>query len=163
MLYENGLKNHPKMTDKALGLLAVGEYMLVTTYGLQGRTSKAANHYRDAEKKRNSIDKEAAEKIDWTCRMLGTATVSKMHPGFVSHGECHHCGKVTDSPKRCSACKVVFYCSSECQLESWKHGHQKECKTLRSERDVQKSEDRRDYKAQHKRSNMPETTLGKGD
>ena len=62
LLYDTSLKDHPKMTDKALGRLAVGEYMLVTAYGMQGRSDKAVNHYRDAEKKRNAIDKRVAEK-----------------------------------------------------------------------------------------------------
>lgn len=154
-MYDSALKDHPKMTDKALGRLAVAEYMLVSTYGFQGKTAKAANHYRDAEKKRNSIDKTEAEKINWTCRMLATAAVSKLHPGFISHGECHHCGKVTDNPKRCSICKVVFYCGKECQKLAWKNGHKKECKTLKSERDTERAEDRKEYKNEQKRSKMP--------
>ena len=50
-VYERSLKDNPKMTDKAVGRLAVAEFMLATTYGMQGKSAKAANHYRDADKK----------------------------------------------------------------------------------------------------------------
>ncbi|KAJ7744165.1 hypothetical protein B0H16DRAFT_1560383 [Mycena metata] len=39
---------------------------------------------------------------------------------------CRHCG---DKPGTliCSGCRKVSYCSSECQLVSWKHGHKELC------------------------------------
>lgn len=37
---------------------------------------------------------------------------------------------VADAVKSCSACKVVRYCSSECQKKGWKRGHKKLCKWL---------------------------------
>lgn len=154
MFYENGLKDHPKMTDKAIGRLAVAEYMLVIAYAGKCERAKVANHYRDAEEKRNSMDKEEAMKVDWTCRMLATAAVSKMHPGFLSHGECHQCGTVTDNPKRCSNCRSAFYCSKECQAMAWKSGHKIECKEIKSERKSEKSALKKEYKAQQSRSNM---------
>ena len=45
--------------------------------------------------------------------------------------KCNACEKVLleDNPKRCSRCKVVFYCSKECQVKDWtKGGHKKLCK-----------------------------------
>ncbi|KXZ54463.1 hypothetical protein GPECTOR_4g1014 [Gonium pectorale] len=32
------------------------------------------------------------------------------------------------TPKRCSRCKAVYYCSSACQAAHWKAGHKAECK-----------------------------------
>lgn len=29
--------------------------------------------------------------------------------------------------KRCSGCKIVHYCSKECQLKDWKNGHKELC------------------------------------
>lgn len=154
-LYDNGMKNHHKMNHRVIGRLAVAEYMLVTGYGLKGKSAKVANHYRNAERKRNSIDIKVAKAIDWTSRTLATAVVSEMHPGFVSHGECHQCKKVTDNPKRCTACKSVFYCSKECQSASWKNGHNKQCKTLKAERDNKKADDKKEYVARKNRSKLP--------
>jgi SET and MYND domain-containing protein len=34
-------------------------------------------------------------------------------------------------PKRCTRCKVIRYCSTECQRADWKLIHQKECPVLR--------------------------------
>ena len=39
---------------------------------------------------------------------------------------CLHCGDRYNSNNRCSGCKSVYYCSSECQKKSWKI-HQKHC------------------------------------
>ena len=33
--------------------------------------------------------------------------------------------------KKCSKCKLVYYCNSDCQKNSWEELHQKECKFLR--------------------------------
>ena len=42
---------------------------------------------------------------------------------------CAHkaCGKPMQNPKRCCQCKVVLYCSKECQVAAWKAGHKREC------------------------------------
>jgi MYND finger len=43
-----------------------------------------------------------------------------------------------DAPalKRCSACKIPRYCSSECHKKDWLGGHQKECSILKSLPDI---------------------------
>ncbi len=33
--------------------------------------------------------------------------------------------------KTCGGCKMVYYCSMECQTKHWKSCHKKECKKLR--------------------------------
>ena len=40
---------------------------------------------------------------------------------------CEKCGKEAEKMKKCSVCKLVRYCSEECQLEDWKK-HKKKCK-----------------------------------
>ena len=40
---------------------------------------------------------------------------------------CEKCGKSATTTKRCGGCKLVRYCSEECQLGDWKE-HKKSCK-----------------------------------
>lgn len=42
-------------------------------------------------------------------------------------GYCHKCGRTPDTLQRCGRCKVVTYCSRECQKIHWKV-HKKYCK-----------------------------------
>jgi hypothetical protein len=48
-------------------------------------------------------------------------------------GFCSHCFLPLQdgTRKRCTACKVVRYCSAECQRADWKLIHQKECPVLK--------------------------------
>jgi len=153
-LYDNGLKCHRQMSDKLIGRLAVAEYMLVILYGKQGEHKKAVNHYRDAEKKRDSIDEGVSKTIDWSNRMLAEVVIADIRPGNLAQGECHNCGEITDKPLRCSACKAVFYCGKNCQLNAWKNGHKKECKQLKSERREKESTANQEFKIEQSRVNL---------
>ena len=153
-LFDNGLKDHRQMSDKLIGRLAVAEYMLVILYGKQGEHKKAANHYRDAEKKRDSIDEDVSKTIDWTNRVLAEVVIANIRPGNLAQGECHHCGEITDNPLRCSACKAVFYCGRDCQLSAWKGGHKKECKQLKSERRKKESTANQEFNIEQSRVNL---------
>ena len=56
-------------------------------------------------------------------------------------GACHHaeCGKLLPRRKlkRCSACKVMLYCSAACQAENWTAGgHRQVCRELQSMREA---------------------------
>ena len=42
---------------------------------------------------------------------------------------CENCGKEAAKMKKCSVCKLVRYCSEECQLKDWKE-HKKSCKEV---------------------------------
>jgi len=42
---------------------------------------------------------------------------------------CCVCG--SDAPKLCAGCKIFRYCTRECQVEDWKAGHKKACKTCK--------------------------------
>ena len=47
---------------------------------------------------------------------------------------CMCCGRVACEDvvlMKCSACKAVVYCSSECQRKDWKTGHKQKCHILR--------------------------------
>ncbi|KAL7550900.1 hypothetical protein ACHAWF_014094 [Thalassiosira exigua] len=150
----DGLKYHPRMSDRLLGQLAVAEYMLAYMYGNRGERRKAVSYFEEAEKRRISIDREVAKNIDWNNRLLAEIIIANISPGIISHGSCDHCGKVTDDPKRCAACRAVFYCSKDCQVVAWKGGHKKECKKLKSDRDEKKAIDRNKSKTHEERGNL---------
>lgn len=42
---------------------------------------------------------------------------------------CFYCFKESDSLKRCSKCKLVKYCSRDCQAQDWRE-HEIECKSI---------------------------------
>jgi len=50
-------------------------------------------------------------------------------------GSCAHCGKPGRAMKRCSICKNVWYCGTECQKAGWKR-HKKACAPPLSTEDV---------------------------
>lgn len=43
---------------------------------------------------------------------------------------CAHCRCETN--KKCSGCKVILYCSKECQREHWKKYHKHECLSMKN-------------------------------
>jgi tetratricopeptide (TPR) repeat protein len=154
-LYDEELKNHPSMNDRMIAHLAVAEYMLVQCCSISGKNSKAKRHFYAAEEKRESLDTEVAQAIDWGNRMLAQMIVSKINPEALSHGKCHACGKITEKRLQCSACKTAFYCSKECQKVAWKQGHKEECKKLRAERYQTKREIKQEINAKQATRNLP--------
>lgn len=49
---------------------------------------------------------------------------------------CSYCILERPSLKRCSGCKVLYYCSTACQNRHWKDFHSRECKSLKKLPDV---------------------------
>lgn len=47
---------------------------------------------------------------------------------------CSACGKESDTVKKCTACKCVWYCDKKCQNKHWRE-HKKECKVIKKELD----------------------------
>lgn len=45
---------------------------------------------------------------------------------------CSACGKESDTVKKCTACKCVWYCDKKCQNKHWRE-HKKECKVIKKE------------------------------
>ena len=43
---------------------------------------------------------------------------------------CSKCGKESDTLKKCTACKCVWYCDKDCQNRHWKE-HKKECRRIK--------------------------------
>jgi hypothetical protein len=46
--------------------------------------------------------------------------------------KCSACGEKSDTLKKCTACKCVWYCDKDCQNRHWKV-HRKECKRIKKE------------------------------
>ncbi len=48
--------------------------------------------------------------------------------------KCNSCGSPEGKKKHkvCSACKKVYYCSTDCQRVDWKKSHKAECKKMRA-------------------------------
>jgi hypothetical protein len=69
---------------------------------------------------------------------------------------CGQCFMILSSPKRCSKCKTVCYCSKDCQASHWKK-HKKQCRPGRLKREkyntregcCQENESMTDYIANH--------------
>lgn len=49
---------------------------------------------------------------------------------------CWECKSFSKDAQCCSKCKTAKYCSKECQVASWKQGHNENCKGLRSRYDA---------------------------
>jgi tetratricopeptide (TPR) repeat protein len=49
---------------------------------------------------------------------------------------CTYCEKTCSTPKHCSVCKSVVYCSIECQRQSWINGHKTLCNKVGDFNDV---------------------------
>ncbi|EJK50244.1 hypothetical protein THAOC_30813, partial [Thalassiosira oceanica] len=52
----------------------------------------------------------------------------------ICQSRCANCSKEAETGekfKQCSKCKAQWYCSKECQVESWRAGHRKDCKRAR--------------------------------
>ena len=45
--------------------------------------------------------------------------------------ECGQCGKLSET--KCARCKMIYYCSKDCQKNNWKK-HKKVCKYMEKER-----------------------------
>ncbi|CZT45736.1 uncharacterized protein RSE6_06073 [Rhynchosporium secalis] len=90
--------------------------------------------------------------VDKTCRIstpygIGLAATSalkagsliiKLHPPNLLLVEksslqtiCSFCILESSSLKRCSGCKILYYCSKKCQNRHWKEIHRLECKILK--------------------------------
>lgn len=55
-------------------------------------------------------------------------TARNKYMAATSKRECHNCHSTSVvANKTCSRCKLVFYCSSECQTVHWKAGHKRVC------------------------------------
>lgn len=44
---------------------------------------------------------------------------------------CTNCNKSLEIIRVCGKCKIVKYCSSECQLNDWRNGHKQRCFDLK--------------------------------
>jgi ankyrin repeat protein len=58
-------------------------------------------------------------------------------PLLEAAGICGGCAKLipADAVKRCSKCKIVKFCSAECQKRCWNRFHRKQCTTWAERKD----------------------------
>jgi len=56
-----------------------------------------------------------------------TGTLPKLNPKCSNPS----CSKRKENMKKCGNCKVVKYCSKECQVTHWKNGHKAECERFK--------------------------------
>lgn len=52
--------------------------------------------------------------------------------------QCASCGKTGDALKRCTACKLIWYCGVNCQIDHRK-SHRKGCKRIKKELEASSS------------------------
>ena len=109
-------------TDSQQGNSSTSDDLLVDIYPWERRRQREA--MRREEKLLNEA--EVAEKEAQAEKEKGSASKNKSQQNATRH--CSACFK-TPAPKRCSRCKSVFYCSSQCQKSHWKF-HRAECKPL---------------------------------
>mmetsp|Transcript_11392 Transcript_11392/g.21074 ORF Transcript_11392/g.21074 Transcript_11392/m.21074 type:complete len:186 (-) Transcript_11392:44-601(-) len=61
--------------------------------------------------------------------------IESIQPGTFNKrlDSCANCEQVDKARKLkcCGGCKIVFYCSRECQVEDWKARHKHDCKQMR--------------------------------
>ena len=80
-----------------------------------------------------SLDHAEAEEARSSGAAAGLSAGATNGP-LVLLGACHYpeCAKVAlrRALKRCSACKRMMYCSTECQRSHWDAGHRTECKDI---------------------------------
>ncbi|PRP84785.1 histone-lysine N-methyltransferase ASHR1-like [Planoprotostelium fungivorum] len=51
-------------------------------------------------------------------------------PNAENHQLCSRCFRQAAKPLRCSRCKMIFYCGSNCQKKDWTSFHKRECPLL---------------------------------
>ena len=63
---------------------------------------------------------------------LGLGPILEVDPDEKDIPRCDYCGTEYSGTKSCSRCRSVFYCSSLCQKNDWKHGgHKQSCPTMK--------------------------------
>lgn len=72
------------------------------------------------------ITKEGAIEVDKEMNLKEVTNVLSMFSDAMNHRICRECGGKTK--KRCTRCKIVYFCSDECMRLGWKKYHKKECK-----------------------------------
>lgn len=65
---------------------------------------------------------------DYMLQKKGEQAIGNTTSAAPQQALCATCKKHKTEMKRCSQCKVVMYCSVECQSKDWKNGHKANCK-----------------------------------
>lgn len=94
------------------------------------------NVFREQEEIQKSLFKKNINKEDQVALDLLVEAFSFEIPLVkkIRENNCENCGKYAD--KRCSRCKIVWYCSRECQVNDFKTKHKTVCKKRQVTNDI---------------------------
>ena len=91
----------------------------------------------------NSSRADEEEAVAGASDQLGSMTLAADDSASVSKDSdkcCASCGKTGDALKKCTACKSVWYCGVNCQIDHRK-AHKKECKRIKKELEAQEKQE----------------------
>ena len=72
---------------------------------------------------------------------MSVATTAVARNRRVMLSACGKCGRRGEGFKKCRGCKMITYCSRDCQLAHWRgpDGHKRDCASLAKQREKQKA------------------------
>ena len=91
----------------------------------------------------NSSRADEEEAVAGASDQLGSMTLAADDSASVSKDSdkcCASCGKTGNGLKRCTACKSVWYCGVNCQIDHRK-SHKKECRRIKKELEAREKEE----------------------
>lgn len=119
----------PLLTDRERGHAIVAQYMLVNLAGDMGSRKAATEHFEQAEKREQALNRLEHARIDWGQKLMAQMWVASEN-SIGSNRECHHCRKPFPKLFACSKCNTAAYCGADCQRAAWKSGHKQACAGL---------------------------------
>lgn len=119
----------PQLTERDRGHAIVAQYMLVKLAADIGSRKAAKEHFEQAEKREQALDRAEHARIDWGAKLMAQMWVAR-ETSLGANRECHHCRQPFPKLLACSKCNAAFYCGANCQRAAWKGGHKKACAGL---------------------------------
>ena len=121
----------PLLTERDRGHAIVAQYMLVNLAADMGARKAAREHYQQAEKREQALDRVEHARIDWGRKLMAQMWVASETTRIDgANRECHHCHKPFPKLLTCSKCNAAAYCGADCQRAAWKTGHKQACAAM---------------------------------